>query len=232
MSAPTEKPRPKLDDAWREARALLVVHRKRLALGLGLMLVSRLAGFVLPLSSKFLIDEVIGKRDVALLGPLVLAGAVATLVQAGTGYALSQVLGVAAQRAINEMRKTLQAHVGRLPVRYYDSTQTGVLISRIMNDAEGIRNLVGTGLVQLLGGMVTAVLGIGVLFWLSWKLTLMIMVVLGAFGFGMARAFKVLRPLFRERGKIQGEITGRLNQSLGGVRVVKAYVAEPQEERV
>ena len=141
-------------------------------------------------------------------------------------------LGVAAQRAINDMRKVVQAHVGRLPVRHFDATQTGVLISRIMNDAEGIRNLVGTGLVQLVGSIVTAVLGLGVLFYLNWKLTLVILLVLAVFGGSMAWAFKVLRPLFRERGKIQGEITGRLNQTLGGVRVVKAYVAEPQEEAV
>jgi subfamily B ATP-binding cassette protein MsbA len=142
------------------------------------------------------------------------------------------VLGVAAQRAINDMRKVVQAHVGRLPVRHFDATQTGVLISRIMNDAEGIRNLVGTGLVQLVGSIVTAVLGLGVLFYLNCKLTLVILLVLAVFGGSMAWAFKVLRPLFRERGKIQGEITGRLNQTLGGVRVVKAYVAEPQEEAV
>ena len=227
-----DKSRPDASASWREARELLAAHKSRLALGLGLMLVNRLVGLVLPATSKLLIDDVIGKRQIDLLWPLALAGGVATLAQAGTGFALSQVLGVAAQRAINDMRKLIQAHVGRLPVRCFDSTQTGVLISRIMNDAEGIRNLVGTGVVQLVGGVVTAVLGLGVLFYLNWKLTLLILVVLAAFGAGMARAFKILRPLFRERGKIMAEITGRLNQMLGGVRVVKAYVAEPQEERV
>ncbi len=229
------KPRPKrprLDDAWREARVLVAAHRARLTLGFFLMLANRLAGFVLPISSKYLIDEVIQQRHVELLTTIVVAGAVASLLQAGTGFALSQVLGVAAQRAINDMRMALQAHVGRLPVRYFDSTQTGVLISRIMNDAEGIRNLVGTGLVQLVGGLFTAVLGMGVLFWLNWKLTLLILVVLGLFGASMAWAFRVLRPLFRERGKITADVTGRLNQTLGGVRVVKAYVAEGHEERV
>jgi ABC-type multidrug transport system fused ATPase/permease subunit len=226
------KERLELASAWREARAMAAAHRSRLALGLALLLVNRLAGLVLPATSKLLIDDVIGQREVGLLLPLALAGGAATLVQAATGFGLSQVLGVAAQRAINEMRKTLQGHVGRLPVRYFDSTQTGVLIARIMNDAEGIRNLVGTGLVQLVGGMVTAVLGIGVLFWLRWEMTLVIIVVLGLFGLGMARAFKHLRPLFRERGKLSAETTGRLAQSLGGVRVVKVYVAEPHEERV
>src|SRR5688572_28613516 len=177
-----KKERQKLSEGWREARALVAAHRRRLALGLGLMLVNRLAGLVLPATSKFLIDEVIGKKRVELLWPLALAGGVATLVQASTGFALSQVLGVAAQRAINDMRKRVQEHVGHLPVRYYDSTQTGVLISRIMSDAEGIRNLVGTGLVQLVGSMVTAVLGLGVLFCLEWRLTLMILVALALFG--------------------------------------------------
>ncbi len=232
MEEPTKKKKLKLSESWRETRELVAVHKNRLALGLALMLVSRVVGLVLPASSKILIDEVIGKRRVELLWPIAIAGGVATIIQAATGYGLSQVLGVAAQRAINDMRKVVQAHVGRLPVRYFDSTQTGVLISRIMNDAEGIRNLVGTGLVQLVGGVVSAILGLGVLFYLNWKLTLAIVVVLAAFGGSMSWAFKVLRPLFRERGKIQGEITGRLNQTLGGVRVVKAYVAEPQEQRV
>ncbi len=231
MSDAKKKPL-RSSSAWGEARALVHAHRRRLALGLALMLVNRLMGFVLPATSKYLIDDVIGKRQVDLLVPLVLIGGAATLLQAGTGYAISQVLGVAAQRAINDLRKSLQAHVGRLPVGYFDSTQTGVLISRVMNDAEGIRNLVGTGLAQLTGGVLTAVLGIGALFWLQWKLTLMILVVLAVFGACMAWAFNLLRPLFRERGKITAEITGRLNQTLGGVRVVKAYVAEEHEERV
>lgn len=226
------KKRFKLSDGWRETRELVRVHKRRLLVGLGLMIISRVVGLVLPATSKVLIDDVVGKQRVDLLWPIAIAGGVATLIQAGTGYALSQVLGVAAQRAINDMRRVVQAHVGRLPVRYFDSTQTGVLISRIMNDAEGIRNLVGTGIVQLVGGVFSAVLGMGVLFYLNWKLTLVILAVIAVFGVAMAQAFKRLRPLFRERGKIQGEITGRLNQTLGGVRVVKAYVAEPQEERV
>ncbi|MFN0242289.1 MAG: ABC transporter ATP-binding protein [Planctomycetota bacterium] len=232
MADEEKKKRITWSASWREARELIARHRQRLAIGLALMFVSRAAGFVLPLSPKVLIDDVIGKGNAALLWPLAIAGGLATLVQAATGYALSQVLGVAAQRAINDMRKEVQAHVGRLPVRYFDSTQSGVLISRIMTDAEGVRNLVGTGIVDLTGGLVTAVFAIGVLLYLNWKLTLVILLVLAVFGGSLAWAFKVLRPLFRERGKIQGEITGRLNQTLGGVRVVKAYTAEPQEERV
>jgi subfamily B ATP-binding cassette protein MsbA len=159
------------------------------------------------------------------------AGA-ATLIQASTSFALSQILGVAAQRAITDMRKRVQARVMHLPVRYFDSTQTGVLVSRIMSDAEGIRNLVGTGLVQLVGGLVTAVLALVGLFWLNWHLTTITILVLAAFGGGMAYAFRTLRPLFRERGKINAEITGRLTEALGGIRVVKSYTAEKREEIV
>jgi subfamily B ATP-binding cassette protein MsbA len=234
MSEPkkdAKKKRPKPSEAWREARELMAPHRRRLALGLLLTFINRALGMVLPATPKFVVDDVIGKNRVDLLLPIVIAGGVATLLQAVTGFALSQILGVAGQHAINQMRKDLQAHVGRLPVRYFDSTQTGVLISRVMNDAEGIRNLVGTGLVQFVGGMIAAVLGLGVLFYLNWQLTLLILVVLAAFGTAMAIAFQKLRPLFRERGKITAEITGRLTQTFGGVRVVKAYVAEPQEER-
>jgi ABC-type multidrug transport system fused ATPase/permease subunit len=218
--------------AWREARELVWAHRRRLGLGLVLMLVSRLAGLVLPASSKWLIDEVVGNNRADLLMPLALAAGAATAVQAVTSFVLSQILGVAAQRAITDMRKRVQAQVMRLPVRYFDSTQTGALVSRIMNDADGIRNLVGTGLVQLVGGFVTALMGLTILFWLNWQLTVITILVLGVFGGGMAFAFNTLRPLFRERGKINAEVTGRLTESLGGIRVVKSYTAEKREEIV
>jgi ABC-type multidrug transport system fused ATPase/permease subunit len=218
--------------AWREARALIWAHRRRLTLGLGLMLVSRLAGLVLPASSKYLIDDVVNGGRSELLMPIALAAGAATLVQAVTSFALGQILGVAAQRAITDMRKRVQARIMHLPVRYFDSTQTGVLVSRIMSDAEGIRNLVGTGLVQLVGGLVTAVMGIAILFWLNWHLTVITILVLLAFGGGMAYAFRTLRPLFRERGKINAEVTGRLTEALGGIRVVKSYTAEKREEIV
>jgi ABC-type multidrug transport system fused ATPase/permease subunit len=218
--------------AWREARVLLYEHRRRLTIGLLLMMISRVAGLVLPASSKYVVDEVIGKGRHELLLPIAVAGGIATAVQAVTSFLNSRILGVAAQRAITEMRKRVQAHVMRLPVRYFDATQTGVLLSRIMSDAEGIRNLVGTGLVQLVGGIFTAVLGLGVLLYLNWRLTLITIVVLGAFGVGMAYAFRTLRPLFRERGKINAEVTGRLTEALGGIRVVKSYTAEKREEIV
>jgi ABC-type multidrug transport system fused ATPase/permease subunit len=219
-------------NAWQEARALIIARRGRLSLGLGIMLVNRLAGLVLPATSKYLIDDVIGRRQAQLLVPLALAAGGATLVQAISSFALSQILGVAAQKAITDMRRRVEAHVARLPVRYFDSTKSGVLISRIMTDAEGIRNLVGNGLVQLVGSVVTAVLALAYLFYLNWVLTLVNIVALGAFGFAMATAFKRLRPLFRERGKINAEVTGRLNETLGGIRIVKTYTAEKREELV
>jgi ABC-type multidrug transport system fused ATPase/permease subunit len=218
--------------ALEEARALVWKHRHRLFLGLVLMVINRIAGLVLPTTSKFLMDDVITKGNWDLLPTLVIAAASATVVDTLTSFANSQVLGVAAQRAITDMRKDVEAHVMRLPIRYFDSTKTGILISRIMTDAEGIRNLVGTGLVQLSGSILTAVMAVIILLYLNWKLTLVTMLVLVAFGGGMTTAFKRLRPLFRERGQINAEVTGRLAESLGGVRIVKAYTAEKREELV
>jgi len=218
--------------AWQEARGLIYAHRKRLSLGLVLLLVNRIAGFVLPASPKWVIDRVIGQHHPELLLPLALAAGAATLVQAVTGFGLSQILGVAAQRAITDMRRTVQAYVLRLPISYFDSTKSGILISRIMTDAEGIRNLVGTGLVQLIGGLLTGAAALVVLFVLNWRLTAIAILVLGCFGGGMAFAFTKLRPLFRERGKINAEVTGRLGETLGGIRIVKAYHAERSERLV
>jgi ABC-type multidrug transport system fused ATPase/permease subunit len=218
--------------AWEEARRLIWDHRKRMALGLGLMLINRLSGLVAPWSTKWLMDDVIAKNHWELLPKIALAVGAATLVEAATSFGNSQILGVAAQRAITEMRKDVEAHVMRLPIRYFDSTKTGILISRIMTDAEGIRNLVGTGLVQLTGSILTAVIAGGVLFYLNWRLTCATVVILGTFGGGMAWAFTRLRPLFRERGQINAEVTGRLAETLGGVRIVKSYTAEKREELV
>jgi subfamily B ATP-binding cassette protein MsbA len=227
-----KKPKVRWGSALAEARELVWRQRGRLALAFVVMLVGRLAGLVLPASSKYLIDDVLGGGRTDLLLPLALAAGAATLVQAATSFTLSQVLGVAAQGQIAAMRKRLHAHVLRLPTGFFDSTKSGELIARVMNDAEGIRNLVGTGLVQLAGGIVTALLAFGVLLWINWRLTVANLVVLGAFGGGLAFAFRRLRPIFRERSKIQAEVTGRLGESMGGVRVVKAYTAEAEEERV
>src|SRR5258706_5797166 len=229
----TSKKKKKLSPgAWEEARALIWAHRKRLGVGLTLMVVNRLAGLVLPTTTKYLMDDVVGRQNWDLLPTLALAVAGATIVESATSFSISQVLGVAAQRAITDMRKEVEAHVMRLPVRYFDSTKSGILISRIMTDAEGIRNLVGTGLVQLTGSILTASIAMCVLLYLNWKLTVVTIVILGAFGGGMATAFKRLRPLFRERGQINAEVTGRLAESLGGVRIVKSYTAEKREELV
>ncbi|NNE68226.1 MAG: ABC transporter ATP-binding protein [Pyrinomonadaceae bacterium] len=217
---------------WREARELVWEHRNRLALGGVLMLVSRLAGLVLPASSKYFIDEILVKERFELLKWIALAIGVATIIQAITSFALTQILGVAAQYAITKMRKRVQARIERLPVSYFDSTQSGKLISRIMTDAEGIRNLVGTGLVQLAGSSVTAVISIAVLFWISWRLTSVTIVVLAVFGGALAFAFTKLRPIFKERQEINAEVTGRLGESLGGIRIVKSYTAEKREELV
>jgi ABC-type multidrug transport system fused ATPase/permease subunit len=218
--------------AWKETRALMVARRGRLALGLVLMLISRAAGLVLPASSKYLIDDVIGKGRVDLLKPIAIAAGLATLLDAMSSFALSQVLGVAAQRAITDMRRRVEAHVARLPVGYFDSTKSGILVSRVMNDAEGIRNLVGTGLVQLLGSIVTAFAAITYLFYLNWWLTLVTLSVLIVFGVALWYAFSTVRPAFRERGKIYSEVSGRLTETIGGIRIVKTYTAEKREELV
>ncbi len=193
--------------------------------------IGRIAGLVLPASSKYLIDEVIAKQRGELLLPLAAAAGLATLLQAATSFALSQLLGVTAQRAITDMRRELNGHILRLPISYFDSVKSGELISRVMSDAEGIRNLVGTGLVQLAGGILTATVALAVLFYLNWQLTTLTLVVLSLFGGVMAFAFVKLRPLFRERGELNARTTGRLGEALGGIRIVKAYTAEKREER-
>ena len=229
-----EEKKKKVDykQAWGEARELIWEYRFRLALGFALMLFNRLVGLVLPASSKYLIDEVIMKQRSDLIFPIAIVGGAATVAQAITSFALSQVLGVAAQGAITTMRMKVMEQVLRLPIGYFDSMKTGKLISRVMNDAEGVRNLVGTGLIQLLGGIVTAALSLTVLLYLNWRLTLVTILVLAVFGGLMAMAFTKLRPLFRERGEIYSELTGRLAETVGGIRTVKAYTAEKREELV
>ena len=216
----------------RDAVELLHARKGRLALGLGLLLVSRIAGLVLPGTTKILLDDVIGKGRRDLLLPIVLASGGATLIQAITGFSLAMVLGKAAQRSITEMRRSVQRHVGRLQIAFFDQTKTGVLLSRVMTDAEGIRNLVGTGLVELVGGLLTALLALGILFYFSAKLTFIALGVLSLFGLVLLFAFRTLRPLFRERSRINAEVSGRLTESFSGIRVVKAYRAERREARI
>jgi subfamily B ATP-binding cassette protein MsbA len=233
MATPNSK-KPKYDSkrAWVEARALIWSHRQSVTIGLVLMIISRAAGFVLPYSTKKVLDEVLPNRDVRLLGYIALAGLAATIVQSITGYALSQVVSVAAQQAIARLREEVQGHLIRLPVRFFDSTKSGVLVSRVMNDPEGIRNLIGTGLIQLTGGILSAIAALGVLLYLNWRLTLATVVFLGFFGAGMSIAFKRLRPIFRQRSVITAEVTGRLTETIGGIRLIKVYTAEEREKAV
>ena len=229
-----EEPKKKVDYrlAWGQVRTLLWARRYRLVLGFLLLIVNRLSGFVLPASTKFLVDTIIADHRADLLPWLAAAAVAATVVQAVSGFALAFVLGVAAQRSINDLRLQVHQHVARLPIGYFDDHKSGEMMSRIMNDAEGIRNLVGTGVVQLLGGLLTAALALVVLFWLNWRLTLVTLVMVALFGVLMAAGFKYLRPIFRERNKLIADVTGRLGEMLGGIRVVKAYTAEKREERI
>ena len=232
MPETDEKPPLRRPSAWREAGRLISRHRNRLLLGFGLMIVNRLSGMVLPASSKYLIDEVIGNNRLDILWILATAVGIAAMIQSSTTFGLSQIISVAAQRAIMDMRRRVQRHVTHLPVRFFDRSKSGELISRIMTDAEGIRNLVGTGIVQLVGGFFTAILSLIVLFYLNWQLTAITIVILSLFGVGMAISFKKLRPIFRTRGKINADVTGRLGETLGGIRIVKAYGMENREESV
>lgn len=205
---------------------------KLLALGLLLMAVGRVAGLVLPASTKFLVDDVIGRRRADLLPPLVAAVVGATAVQGAASFALTQVLSKAAQRLIAELRRKLQAHVGRLPISYFDENKSGTVVSRVMYDVEGIRNLIGTGLVEFLGGLLTAALALVVMLTLSPVLTGLTALFLAVFAVVLFFAMGTLRPIFRERAQITSEVTGRLTESIGGIRVVKGYHAEAREEAV
>ena len=218
--------------AWAEAKGLMWSHRRILSVGLGLVLINRVVGFVMPLTPKYLGDEILTKGRPDLLLPLALVGAGAVFIQAITSFGLAQIVSVAAQRAIATMREDVQRHVIRLPVGYFDSTKSGILISRIMNDPEGIRNLIGTGLIQLVGGVVTAVIALVILLNLHWQLTLATIGFMAVFAFVLSAAMKRLRPIFRKRGEITAEVTGRLGETLGGVRLVKTYVAEEREQLV
>ena len=207
-------------------------HRKKLGIGLVLMVISRLSGFVLPSSSKFLIDEVIGNGRTELLMTLAFAVGGATLIQALSSFSLSQVISVAAQKAIMDMRIRVYKQVIHFPIRFFDDTKSGVMISRIMSDAEGVRNIVGTGIILLVGGLFTAIIALGVLFYLNWQLTSFTILILVVFGAAMATAFSKLRPIFRKRQEINADVTGRLSETLNGIRIIKAYGTEGREEGV
>src|SRR5713226_2890315 len=238
MSANSKPPgKPKLNretlrtvlpDLWE----LIRPRRGLLALGFLLMVINRVSGLVLPYSNRFLFNDVIGKHHFDLLKSLVLLVLVATAIQGITSFALTQLLSKAAQRLIADLRQKVQGHIGRLPVAFYDSNKAGTLVSRIMTDVEGVRNLLGTGLVDFVGGLLTASIALVVLLKISAVMTLMTFSFLICFGIALSKAFGTIRPIFRERGKINAEVTGRLTESLGGVRVIKGYHAEEREEAV
>ncbi|MGA9979465.1 MAG: ABC transporter ATP-binding protein [Candidatus Sulfotelmatobacter sp.] len=217
-----------LPEVWK----LMRPRRWLLALGLVLMAINRVAALVLPYSTKFLIDTVINKHHMNQLRPLVLLVLAATLIQGITSFSLTQLLSKAAQRLIAELREQVQVHISRLPVAFYDTNKTGNLVSRIMSDVEGVRNLLGTGLVDFAGGILTSGIALVLLFRTSPQMTLIAVGSLLCFAIALNKAFAIIRPIFRERGKINAEVTGRLTESLGGVRVIKGYHAEEREESI
>ena len=217
-----------LPDVW----ALVRPRRGLLALGFVLMAINRVSGLVLPTSTKYLVDNVIGKRQMNLLTPIVLGVLAATIIQGATSFTLTQLLSKSAQKMIADLRRQVQAHIGRLPISFYDANKTGALVSRIMSDVEGVRNLIGTGLVEFVGGLMTAVIALVYLIHTSVAMTAVAFGILLVFGFGINKAFATIRPIFRARPKITAEVTGRLTESLSGVRVVKGYHAEEREEGV
>ena len=227
-----ERPKPSLrkvlPDVWR----LVKPRRWLLAGSFVLMILNRASGLVLPTSTRYLVDNVMMKRQMHLLPIIVGVVVAATIVQGITSFSLTQVLSKAGQRLIAELRAEVQSHIGRLPVGFYDANRTGTLVARIMTDVEGVRNLIGTGVIDLFGGIFTALFAFGYLIHLNVQMTLLTFVILLLFGLILQRAFKTIRPIFRERSKINAEVTGRLTESLGGVRVVKGYHAEQSEADV
>src|SRR2546426_73802 len=227
--------RSKTKQTWKalpEVWALIKPRQGILAAGFVLMGINRVAGLVLPASTKYLLDDVFLKHQVHLLKSLVGIVLLATVVQGLTSFILTQLLSKSAQRLIADLRRRVQAHVGRLPVAFYDANKTGALVSRIMSDVEGVRNLIGTGLVEFVGGMMTAVIALVYLIHTSVTMTGVAFAILLVFGYGINKAFATIRPIFRARPKINAEVTGRLTESLSGVRVVKGYHAEEREEGV
>lgn len=219
-------------DAWQAAKGLIVAHRWRLAIGAALMFIGRGLGLILPASSKYIIDEVVINRRSELLVPIAFFIVASTLGQAVISFLMLQILNLAAERAVVEMQRGVQAHVGRLPVRYFDSMQTGKLVARILHDSGVVKDLAGSGLVRIGGSIVTGLLSFAALLYLNWRLTVVTIIFLGVVSGGWALVLRRMRPLFRERGEIYSQVMGRLTESLSGVRIVKAYTAEKREEIV
>jgi subfamily B ATP-binding cassette protein MsbA len=227
-----KSPRPSISSLRRVFHEIIWPRRKLVFVGLVLILINRLSGLILPASTKYLVDDVIGDGRSDLLWTLLGLVALAVAVQAATAFSLTRLLSVEAQRLIAQLRSEVQYHVLRLPVRSFDETRSGELVSRVMDDVEGVRNLVGTGLVQLVGGILTAVVALGFLLRIDPVMTLLALVPLGLFGVVSTKAFGTLRPAFRERGRIRAEVKGRLTESLGGIRVIKGFHAVERERDV
>lgn len=221
----------RLRELWPDVRALVYPRRGLLLIGFVLIVISRVCGLVLPMSTRYLIDNVIGQHRESMLLPIVFSVLGATVIQGITSFTLTQLLSIEGQKVIAELRQKVQAHIGRLSVTYFDSNKTGQLVSRIMSDVEGMRNLIGTGLIEFFGGLLTAVVSLVILLRISKEMTALAATVVLCFGLSIRRAFKAIRPIFRERGKINAEVTGRLTESLGGVRVIKGYHAEEREAK-
>jgi len=226
------RPKPKLKKVLPEVWKLMKPRVWLLAGSFLLMIINRASGLILPASTRYLIDNVMGKHQLNLLPIIVGVVVVATILQGVTSFTLTQLLSKEGQRLIAELRMKVQEHIGRLPVAFYDENRTGTLVARIMTDVEGVRNLIGTGVIDFFGGVLTALFAFGYLIHLSVQMTLVTFVILVIFGLILQRAFKTIRPIFRERAKINAEVTGRLTESLGGVRVVKGYHAEESEAQV
>jgi ABC-type multidrug transport system fused ATPase/permease subunit len=226
------RPKPELKKVMPEVWKLIKPRRWLLFGSFFLIIINRVCSFALPISSKFLINNVMLKHQTNLLPWIIGAVAAATFIQGLTSYTLTQLLSTAGQRLISELRTQVQEHIGRLPVAFYDENRTGTLVARIMTDVEGVRNLVGTGLLEFVGGILTAIIAFCILIRISGRMTLLTFCILLVFGVILQKAFKTIRPIFRERAKINAEVTGRLTESLGGVRVVKGYHAEASEARV
>ncbi|WP_108809355.1 ABC transporter ATP-binding protein [Aquimarina spinulae] len=215
-----------------QAFKTIIWPRKNLVfIGLLLIVLSRLAGLVLPMASKYLMDDVIAKKDYEMLKMLLIGVGLAILVQAVTSFLLTRILSVQAQFLISELRAQVQKKVLSLPISFFDNTKSGALVSRIMSDVEGVRNLIGTGLVQLVGGTITAIISLVLLIRISPSMTLFVLVPVSVFGIVALKAFKYIRPIFRKRGVINAEVKGRLTETLAGVRVIKGFNAEAQENK-
>jgi len=228
MSSPKKEQKVTIGHVF---KTIIWPRKKYLIIGLVLIIISRLSGLVLPYASKILLDDVIPQGDMELLKWLIIAIVIAIVIQSVTSFALTQILSVEAQNLIAQLRVKVQKHIIKLPVRFFDNTKTGELVSRIMTDVEGVRNLVGTGFAQMIGGIFTSVICLVLLILISPWMTLYVLVPVAIFGVISLKAFGKIRPIFRERGKINAEVTGRLTETLGGIRVIKGFNAEEQESR-